>query len=377
MRTLIWFTGSTATAANSRMITALMRYAQARDWQLLVLPNPHNDAAMRAELAFWHPDGVVTDPSYDPSVFGSIPVIIMSSRPPGYCGSAVFIEHDAVRTTAAASEELLSLGYQHFAYVGALGDKVWSRERASVFQSLLQKHGFTCSTCTSPVSDKTDPLRFQKRLRQFLSDLPRPCALLAAHDQVGQYVIYAANALGISIPDDVAVCSIDNDENVCLNTSPTLTSVLTDYERAGTMAGEAFTRIFDGDKVCDSAYGPVSVIRRGSTADLSCRDFTVVHARELIRREATNGLSASAVAALFACTPRMAQLRFKQVTGHTIMDEILETRTEKAKRLMLDKDLTMEAVAQLSGWRSLRNFQHHFTRATGLPPGRWKAVAHP
>lgn len=379
MKTIIWFTGNSAAAANSKMIAALQRHAQTRGWQLLVLPNPRNDAAMRAELAFWKPDGVVTDPSYDPSVFGTLPVVIMSSRPAGYRGNAVFIEHDARRTTACAAEELLALGYRNFAYVGAIGDRFWSRERATEFKRILQTRGFTCSDCVSPATDRTDPLRFQKRLRQFLAMLPRPCALLAAHDQVGQYVIYAANTLGIAMPDDLAVCSIDNDESICLNTSPTLSSVLIDFTRAGEMAGEAFAALFAG-KPAESltrSYGPATVIRRGSTAELQRRDATVVHAQEFIRREVARGITAAEVTSLFACTPRMAQMRFKRATGRAIMEEILAARTETAQKLMRSGDLPLDAVAQLSGWRSLRNFQHHFTKATGLSPTQWKERQRP
>lgn len=376
MKTIVWFTGNATTAATVRMIAALKRYAQGQGWQLLVLPKPRGDAAMRTELAFWKPDGVVTDPSYDPAVFGALPVVIMSSRPASYRGRAVFIEHDARSTTACAAEELLALGYANFGYVGAQGNKVWSRERADEFCRILARHGHTCSLCTSPETDRLDPLRFQKRLRRFLQELRKPCALLAAHDQAGQYVIYAANALGLAVPDEIAVCSIDNDESICLNTSPTLTSVLIDFARAGEMAGAAFAAMFAGRsaKTLVRTYGAATVLRRGSTARLVRRDAAAVQAQEFIRREVARGITAAEVARGFDCTPRMAQLRFRRATGHSIMEEILAARTEAAQQLLRDTSLPLDAVAQLSGWRTLRNFQHHFTRAVGRSPGQWRAA---
>lgn len=376
MKTIVWFTGNAAAAATVRMIAALRRHAQERGWRLLVLPNPRGDAAMRAEIAFWKPDGVVTDPSYDPADFGSLPVVIMSSRPSAYRGHAVFIEHDARSTTACAARELLALGYGNFGYVGAQGNKIWSRERADEFCRILARHGHTCSLCTSPETDRLDPLRFQKRLRRFIQELRKPCAILAAHDQVGQYVIYTADAMGLSIPDEIAVCSIDNDEGICLNTSPTLTSVLIDFARAGEMAGAAFAAMFAGRSTesLTRAYGAATVLRRGSTAGLVRRDASVVRAQEFIRREVARGITAAEVARLFDCTPRMAQLRFKRATGRTIMEEILAARTEAAQQLLRDGGLPLDAVAQLSGWRTLRNFQHHFAKAVGRSPGQWKAA---
>lgn len=374
MKMIIWFTTNEASASNSKMIAGIKRFAAQHDWQIQVLPKPRSDAAMRAELAFWQPDGVVADASYTPEVFGGLPVVIMSSRPKGYRGKAVFIEHDAVRTTAAAAEELFSLEYRSFAFVGALGEQSWSDEREDAFRKILRRRGCTCLSCPSPRTDRTDPLRFQKRLRGFLAALPKPCALLAAHDQVGQYVLYAANALGLAIPHDLAICSIDNDEGICLTTTPTLTSVLIGFEEAGRMAGETFAALFSGiaPERLGRTYGPMTTIRRGSTADLIRRDALVVRAREFIRREVTRGVSAQDVAALFPCSPRMAQLRFRRATGHSIIVEILDARTKEAERLMLSSELSFDAIAQLSGWRSLRNFHHHLRKVTGCTPGQWK-----
>ena len=54
------------------------------------------------------------------------------------------------------------------------------------------------------------------------------------------------------------------------------------------------------------------------------------------------------------------------------MDEILDARLAEAQRLLLQGDVPLEAVARLSGWGTLRNFQLHFTRRTGVAPHEWR-----
>ena len=370
-KTIIWYFG-TSNFASIRMFAGLKRFAAPRGWRVLSLPRPETDRAMRDSLAFWRPDGVVADPSYDPKCFGRTAVVIAANPPASYRGKAVFIRYDAQAITDLAAEELVSLGCRSFAFVGAFGAKYWSRERERTFTDYLARRGLSCAVCRSDARDRRDPLAFQKRLRRFLADLPKPCGLLAAHDPAGRDVLYAAEALGVRVPDELAVCAIDNNTDICLSTEPTLSSVFVDFEHVGVMAGEAFVRIFETGAAPDATYRPTAFIRRGSTLPLARRDACIERAREFIRREAARGISAADVTTHVGLSPRAAQLRFKKATGHTIMDEILDARLAEAQRLLLQGDVPLEAVARLSGWGTLRNFQLHFTRRTGVAPHEWR-----
>lgn len=373
MKTIIWFFG-TSNFASIRMFAGLKRYATPLGWRVMSLPRPPTNKAMVESLAFWKPDGVIADPSYDPQCFGETAVVLAASRPEGYRGNAVFIRDNAKSITDMALEHLFSLGYRNFAFVNAFGDKYWSRERAASFTLSLHQRGYTCDVCPSRDRDRLDPLGFHKRLRRFLSNLPKPCAVLAAHDPVGRDVLYAAEALGLRVPEDLAVCGIDNNPDVCLATTPTLSSVFIDFEHVGMLVGEAFDRIFKSGSAPDRTYRPSTLIRRGSTAPLSRTDVAVARAREFIRRTVAQGITAADVIAEIGLSTRVAQLRFKKATGNTIMREILSARIEESQRLLLQGNVPIEAVARLSGWGTLRNFQSVFTREVGLPPNAWREL---
>ena len=63
-------------------------------------------------------------------------------------------------------------------------------------------------------------------------------------------------------------------------------------------------------------------------------DKTVREAMERIRLKACEGLMAQDVVKLFDCSRRMAEIRFRNGTGMSIVEAIRETRLEKAKELL-------------------------------------------
>lgn len=382
MKTIIWFRG-THGAANSRMIAGLSRAVKRRGWSLSVLPRPSAGESMREIMAFWDPDGVITALPFDAADYGRAAVVIMSERPKGFTGNVSFITHDNAATAEVVAKELLSLGYPHHAFVGARTDgEPWSDAREREFRRILALHGLDCTTFRPSAEDRANGLAFQRRLRRFLSDLPKPCALFAAHDPIGAEVLAAAHASGIAVPGELAVCSVDDDEEICLNTVPTLTSVHPEFERAGMLACLRLAEVF-ADKSrrappTDYRIGPGPLVRRTSTRREALTDARVYKALEFISRETPRGLAAAEVAALFPCSPRMAQIRFKKATGQTIQEAILETRTELAKSLLQNDRLALDALANLAGWSSARLLRLHFLKKFGLTPGEWRRRhAHP
>lgn len=375
MRTIIWFRGSHG-SANSRMIAGLSRAVKRQGWKLLVLPRPNHDESMRDLISFWKPDGVVTALPYDAEDYSDVAVVIMAARPKGFRGNVTFIAHDNDTTAEIVAKELLSLGYPNCAFVGARTEEAWSTARERAFRRILARHGRTCIVFRPTADDRRNSIALQRHLRQFLADLPKPCALFAAHDPIGAEVLAAAQAQGLAVPGDLAVCSVDDDEEVCLNTIPTLTSVRPAFERAGQLAELCFAERFAHPslrtRTKDYRIDAGPLVRRASTRREATSDAVVLKALDFISREVPRGLTAAEVAALFPCSPRMAQIRFKKVTGKTIQEAILDTRTGLAKALLQNDNLSMDALANRAGWTSARLLRLHFLKTFGLTPSEWQ-----
>jgi hypothetical protein len=66
---------------------------------------------------------------------------------------------------------------------------------------------------------------FQSSLAAWLEALPKPVGLLAANDSRARQVLDVCRAIGVRVPEEVAVLGIDNDEMVCQLSSPLLSSI--------------------------------------------------------------------------------------------------------------------------------------------------------
>lgn len=376
-KTILYFQKSKSKADRLKR-AGLVRFANSQGWNVSVLDYTRKcHESIRSILDFWKPDGVVANLEECRQDFGSVPVVVMSTPPKSFHGNVSFITNDSKAYAALAAKELIGLGYPNFAFAGAFDGEAWSPMREREFRRILSLHGKTCRTFIPRQTESVDAISFQKRLRQWLKTLAWPCALFASNDEVGRAVLIAARAVGIAVPDELAVCSVDNDEEVCLNTVPTLTSIEPDFDRGGILAGLLFKEIFDnpGLKPRQDFFGPVGIVRRGSTSLRHAnveRDILVERALERIRREVQYGVTAADIAKMFPCSARMAQIRFRKITGKTIQDAILGSRMELAQTLLKRPSIMLEAVATFSGWKTYSVFRRHFIRITGLSPSAWR-----
>lgn len=375
-RTILYFQESRC-EADRLNIAGLTDSAHGHGWAVQILAAPADTATMRSLLKLWKPDGVVCDRRFaGMRAFASIPMVVISSPGNGRPGHAIYVANDPVPTASLAVEELRRLRYPHYAFAGACTDEPWCGEREGAFRATLARYGLDCQSFFPDAWEREDAPSRHKALRTWIAALPKPCALLAANDTVGRSVLAAAKALGIHVPDELAVCGVDNDMETCLNTSPTLTSVEPDFYSGGFLAGEIIVR--SAAKFADmpmvATFGALRVRRRESTSPSVVRDSLARKALSCIAEKAASGLTAADVVGLFECSRRSAEMRFRRATGMTIMEAILSERVETAKALMRRSDLKLEAISAMSGWKTYSVFRRHFTDVCGLPPSEWRTA---
>ena len=63
------------------------------------------------------------------------------------------------------------------------------------------------------------------------------------------------------------------------------------------------------------------------------------------------------------------QRRFRSLLGRSIHGMIAGVRLQHAKRLLLETDLTLSAIAQRTGFSHVEYLCAAFRQATGVPPG--------
>ena len=364
MTTILYFQSAGKVSARQKL-EGVYAYGREHEWNVQVI-EPGVTERKAAELVkFWEPHGVIVECGseqnhFNPRIFGKVPVVFLDRNPKTIRTAAPCVTHDSVATAKVAARELLSLKLTDYAYVPWPEPRFWSEERETGFATALRLNGHGYAH----FSGKARPSNIralQKELGEWLKSLPKPVGIFAANDFMSAQVAAAANRIGLKIPEDIALVGVDNDELLCENTKPTLSSVMPDFRAAGEKAAALLVRIMANPKCRPTAetFGPLKLVRRASTNRSKRTDREVLAALDLIRREACNGLKARDVFASFTCTRRMAEIRFRAATGKSPLEAIQEVRRARAEELLKNRTRDRTAIANLCGYSSanaLANF---------------------
>ena len=363
-----------------RKLNGVLDFARKSNWNIqIVSPGTRNIAEL---LEFWKPIGCIVNSAsgwnnFNGSKFPKTPVVFIDRPPKRLNVSDSFIYHDSAATVQTAMRELLAPKPRTCAFVRWPTALEWDRERLEEFERIAKMNGcpYAVFSTAHPV---TDDRRLPDELATWLMSLQRPIAVLASADPMGAHVINACRIAGLRIPEDVAVCGIDGDADICEATTPTMTSGAPDHTYAGYHAGELLLELLcsKGAKPLRSTYSNSKLQRRGSTSRFFRSDQKCAAAMDLIRREANNGISAEEVAKTFGCSRRNAEYRFRAATGKSILQTIHEVRLEKAKTMLRDGETRLDVIAGACGCKSPAVFSQFFKNATSLSPRAWRQLAH-
>lgn len=332
---------------------------------------------IRALLAFWRPDGCIVEcggepPDLEPDIFGAVPTVFLDC-PPCVGGRRVAcVSSDAASIAACAARELLALGFRDYAFVPWPKDTAWNRERGAAFARLLAQNGKRGHVFAAPAG--ANAAAWMQRLANWLAALPKPCGVFAANDWCAGQTVGACQSRQIAVPDAVAVVGVDNDADLCEGAHVSITSVATDNRRAGERAAALLADRMAGvaDAPAAVTFGVAGLARRASTRRLRATDARVARALEHIRRHACEGLDAAGAVAVMGCSRRWAEVRFRETTGRSILDEIHDVRFTRACDLLRKSALSLDAVARACGYASPSFFRKHFKERTGLTPRAWR-----
>ena len=362
MDALVLFFQSTTQKSWRDKLTGVYRFAREAGWLVQVVDANIPQQGIRATLDLWQPIGCIVDRAlaHDDElthVFGGTPLVfldrhVVGKRQP----TRSVVVHDSAASARCAAEELLASGIGHFSYVPWTKPAFWSDEREAAFAAAVLKAGRTyVRWAGSPAL------------------LPKPCGILCANDMVAQTVLLEARFRAIRVPEDLLVVGIDNDPLICENTRPTLTSVLPDFENAGYLVAGLLADAIEGKAPRCVTYGPVRIVRRESSRRLARDDSRVAKALAFIRRNACDqGFRTDDIVAEMGCSRRLADLRFREATGHSIRDEIHSIRMERAFDLLRDPRQSIGAIPSLCGYASEPFFKRLFKKTTGLSMRDWR-----
>lgn len=375
MKTVLFFASATRHSCRKR-VAGVQRYFSNSDIQVQVVESNYHHINVKKVIDFWNPIGCIAECGSDmnefrPEIFGKLPTVYLD-RDPSLKGIIRFsVNADLKSSAEIAAKELLALDFDDYAFVGFQLPLFWTKEREKAFCEAIKLNGRKCH-----VFDRTEKpgIRRLEALRKWLKALPKPCGILAAYDGTAEEILAACSQENIRVPEDVAVMGIDNNEEICDNTKPTLSSICPDFEKAGFLCGELLDKQLRDPKAKgeNRTFGILGVVKRKSTTIFKHTDAKVTAAVEYIRLHATDRICVEDVVKQMGCSRRTAETRFASLTGHTIQTEIRNVRMATAFAMLRNPRQAIDGIAHLCGYDSDSTLRYAFKAKTGMSMREWR-----
>ncbi len=285
------------------------------------------------------------------------------------------VVNDDEATGREAGDYLLSCGFQRFAFCGVTGTG-WSEKRAGGFLDTVKKADPSPAVFTQSLP-WWESVSARGRLARWLLGLSRPVGLFACNDTAGLKVSGLCRELGITVPEEMAIIGVDDEDVLCEMASPSQSSIELDCEEIGYRAAALLDDIFVANAGSVPPKRPIlvaprDVVERESTRVYTSDDPLVQQTMRFIRLNGAKPLSVTEILRVVPASRRNLETRFKKATGRTLKEEIVRAHLSQARSLLRSTRLTMADVASQSGFTSVQRFYEVFRTAEKMTPGTYR-----
>ena len=279
------------------------------------------------------------------------------------------IGHDAARSFAAQGR------FASFGYVPFRRNVAWSRLRGEGFASECARRHVEAAVFPSNPTD--DPVTRRGNLAKWLRKLDKPAAVFAADDSTALEVLHACQSAHLAVPHDVSTLGVDDEELICENSTPRLSSIRPDFVLAGRKAAEALERMMRSRKPSKRAQtiivqGENEHVQRESTRPGSSAGPLVQKAMAFIERNARRGIGVRDVQAHLKVSRSLMDTRFREVRGSSVLSAILDARLKELKRLLRETTDPIESITLQLGWTSPNYPKNLFRKRVGMSMSKWR-----
>lgn len=283
--------------------------------------------------------------------------------------TSMFVNDDAKAIAQAATKHLMACpGIRTFGFVPPRSPSRWSQDRQTHFAAALLKGGIKPIIYDGPGDSR-------ESLGEWLKSLDKPAAILAAFDDRAHDLLEVCRVNSIGVPDQVSVLGIGDDEPICETCVPPLSSVAVDFEREGYIAARELQAMMFRHRVPakrEILCGAKEVVFRASTTASKTPAALVQRAAAFIERNALEGITTADVVKHLRVSRSLADLRFREVTGTSILEAILAHRLGEVTRLLRETDLRISEIAIRCGYRNANYLTNLFKKRFGLSMRDWR-----
>jgi LacI family transcriptional regulator len=367
----------TATTWGRQVVTGIQNYARRSGrWQTFIEPRG-TDAPLRIPSG-WRGDGVIARigqvQQAEDLLRLNCPIVNVSGIklpiPP-----LPRVTTDLEASGRLAAEYFLQRGYRHCGYFSLIGLPYVAAHQES-FATALAASGATCAVHAVRAYHGAEPnwnIDIAK-LGEWLMALPRPVGILTWNASCGRDLLYAAQATGLLVPEDVAVLCGTDDDLFCEFSHIPLSGIRPPGEQIGHAAAALLQRLMQGKAAPaqPQVFPPSGITTRQSTNTMALRDPVLVKALNFIRENATRRIRVTDIARHAGASRRLLENKFMAELRRSPAREIQRVRLERAKELLHRTDLPIGTVAEASGFGSPEYFAFVFSREMKRTPLRYR-----
>ena len=354
-------------------IAGVARYAREHGWHLMI-----QDRLGHRPLA-WNGDGIVAALRSDAASVAAvrtlmkrrIPVVDVTMSRPDIHVARVTSDHVGIGRLAA--QHFAERNFRNIAWFSTGWGNVHSLRYKGLTE--LSPAAKWVAEESVPKSRRNDFNAFMRWMTKTLKDAPKPVAALTYDEADGARLLDAAERLGVSVPEELAILTVGNDPIICENQSVPLSSIDQDLERGGYEAAAMLDRLMDGERPPKKPVliSPNGICLRRSTGIMASSDPLVKKALDYISGHISTPFGAAQIADALHVSRNMLDKRFRADLNRSIGDETKRQRMALAKLLLRNTNMSIAEIAKRTGFCTPSHLTNTFRENTGQSPRRWRA----
>ena len=366
---LLWL--ETGRGYDRQILRGIARYSKIYGpWRFFTNPNPKKLVGL---VKNWQADGVIcihpqTMPfSANKIIHLGIPAILASE---GNIKSQKIVQTVSNNVTLGrfAADHLIGCGFRNFAFCPSV-NKPWLVMRGHSFGQRVTENGFDFYSYKPPKSKRQQLWENEQfLLTDWLMSLPKPVGIMSDLDERSAQVMEACKTADLSVPSDVAIIGVDNDDLICELSYCPLSSIALNAESVGFEAAKMLSEIIKGKKPSKNkiVIEPLYVVTRCSTDTVAIKDDIISRAMQFIKDNSKRVIQVDDIVDAVGVSRRVLYERFKKVVGRTPYDEIRVVRNKEIAKMLVETDLSISEIAMALGYNNVAHIARMFKQQMGM-----------
>ena len=263
--------------------------------------------------------------------------------------------------------------FKNFAFYGNK-NFLWSKGRAEGYRIEVEKLGGNYYYFESEYLTNSQWSRSHIKLNKWLSSLPKPVAVFACDDYFALQVAEMCKINHIDIPNEISLLGVDNDELICNLSYPSISSIVTDDENIGYVAGKKLHKLIINKKNIpfNIIKKPIRIEQRQSTEKYNIANKYILKIIEHLEKNFASDLSIDELTQMVPLGRRSLEKKFKEAMGTSIYQFIIDKKIEFFSYKLLTTQESSLDIAIEAGFNDVRNAYRIFKKNTGHSPSGFR-----